>query len=425
MGTRESPPLDVDALRADFPVLDRNVGGDATTPGEGPDDTEPLVYLDNAATSLTPEPVVDAVTEYYRGYNANVHRGIHHMSQEASVAYEAAHDRVAEFIDADGREEVVFTRNTTESENLVAHAWGLRELGPGDTVVLTEMEHHASLVAWQQVAKRTGADVEYVRITDEGHLDLDHARELIDEDTELVSFVHVSNALGTVNPAAELVEMAHEVDAYAFVDAAQSVPNRPVDVDDLDADFVAFSGHKLCGPTGVGVLYGKERILGAMEPYLYGGEMISRVTYDDATWAELPWKFEAGTPPVAQGIGLGAACDYLDSVGLERVQAHEESLAADAYDRLTDRDGVSVYGPPPDDRGGLVSFNVEGVHAHDLSSICNDHGVAVRAGDHCTQPLHDRLGIPASVRASFYLYNTPEEVAALLDAVDDARDLFG
>jgi cysteine desulfurase/selenocysteine lyase len=426
MGVQDSYPFDVEAVREDFPILSRRVGGDVTTPGEGEGDDLPLVYLDNAATSQTPRQVVDAIVDYYHGYNANVHRGIHQLSQEASVAYEEAHDRLAEFVGAPGgREELVFTKNTTEAMNLVAYAWGLAELGPGDTVVLTEMEHHASLVTWQQIGRRTGADVEFVRITDEGRLDVDHARELIDDSTEMVSVVHVSNTLGTVNPVAELADLAHEHDAYIFVDGAQSVPNRPVDVEAIDADFFAFSGHKMLGPTGIGCLYGKRDILEEMQPYLYGGDMIRKVTFEDATWEDLPWKFEAGTPNIAEGIALAHAVDYLEDVGMERIQRHEELLAEYAYDELTAFDDVEVYGPPGDDRGGLVAFNLDGVHAHDLSSILNDHGVAVRAGDHCTQPLHDVLGAPASVRASFYLYNTREEIDALVEAVDDARALFG
>jgi cysteine desulfurase/selenocysteine lyase len=424
MGIQESYPVDVAAIREDFPILDRRVGGDVTTPGEGPDDDQPLVYLDNAATSQTPRQVVETIVDYYYGYNANVHRGIHHLSQEASVAYEEAHDRVAEFIGAAGREEVVFTKNTTESMNLVAYAWGLNELGPGDSVVLTEMEHHASLVTWQQIAKRTGAEVRYIRIDDEGRLDMDHAADLIDDSTAMVSVVHISNTLGTINPVAELADMAHEVGAYAFVDGAQSVPTRPVDVEAMDADFLAFSGHKMLGPTGIGVLYGKEHVLDGMEPYLYGGEMIRSVTYEDSTWEDLPWKFEAGTPVIEQGIALAAACDYLDDVGMENVERHESLLAEYAYDRLTEDDDVTVYGPPGDDRGGLVAFNVDGVHAHDLSSILNDHAVAIRAGDHCTQPLHDKLGAAASARASFYIYNTREEIDALVEGVDSARQLF-
>jgi cysteine desulfurase/selenocysteine lyase len=423
MGVR-TDALDVESLREDFPVLDRRVGGDPTTPGEGEDDDRPLVYLDNAATTQTPRQVVEAITDYYYGYNANVHRGIHQLSQEASVAYEAAHDRMAEFVGADGREEMVFTKSTTESINLVARAWGRSELGPGDNVVLTEMEHHASLVTWQQVAKHTGAEVRYVRVDESGRLDMEHAAELIDGDTAMVSVVHVSNTLGTVNPVAELAAMAHERDAYILVDGAQSVPNRPVDVGELDADFLAFSGHKMCGPTGVGCLYGRREILAEMDPYLYGGDMIEKVTFEESTWAELPWKFEAGTPNIAGGIALAAAADYVEDVGRERIQRHEEALAEYAHDRLTEHDDVEVYGPPGDDRGGLVAFNLAGVHAHDLSSILNEHGVAVRAGDHCTQPLHDVLGAPASVRASFYLYNTRAEVDALLEGVAAARDLF-
>jgi len=425
MSTQESYPIDVEAIRADFPILDRKVGGDVTTPGESSEDTEPLVYLDNGATSQTPTEVVETLVDYYYGYNANVHRGIHQLSQEASVAYEEAHDRVAEFINAEGREEIVFTKNTTESMNLVAYAWGLEELGPGDSVVTTQMEHHAALVTWQQICKRTGAEIQFIEVDDEGRLDMDHAAELIDDSTEMVSLVHVSNTLGTVNPVSEITEMAHDVGAYSFVDGAQAVPTRPVDVEAIDADFYAFSGHKMLGPTGIGVLYGKEEILESMQPYLYGGDMIRKVTYEESTWEDLPWKFEAGTPNIAQAVGLHAAIDYLDEIGMENVQAHEELLAEYAYDRLTEYDDVEVYGPPGDDRGGLVAFNVDGVHAHDLSSILNDYAVAIRAGDHCTQPLHDTLGAAASARASFYIYNTREEIDALVEAVDSARQLFG
>jgi cysteine desulfurase/selenocysteine lyase len=425
MEAQESYPIDVAAIREDFPILDRLIGGDVETPGQTADDTEPLVYLDNAATSQTPRQVVEAMSDYYYGYNANVHRGIHQLSQEASVAYETAHDRVAEFIGASGREEIVFTKNTTEAENLVAYAWGLNELGPEDNVVLTEMEHHASLVTWQQLGKKTGADVRYIRVEEDGTLDMDHAAELIDDDTAMVSVVHVSNTLGTINPVSELADLAHDHDSLIFVDGAQAVPNRPVDVESIDADFYAFSGHKLCGPTGIGVLYGKEAILEAMEPYLYGGDMIRKVTYDDSTWEDLPWKFEAGTPNIAEAVGLHAAIDYLDDIGMDRVERHESLLAEYAYDRLTEYDDVEIYGPPGDERGGLVAFNVGSVHAHDLSSILNDHAVAIRAGDHCTQPLHQKMGIPASARASFYIYNTVEEIDALVDAVDDARQLFG
>ncbi len=424
MGVQEQYPFDVEALRADFPVLDRLVGGDPETPGEGPGDDTPLVYLDNAATSHTPEPVVDAIADYYRGYNANVHRGIHQLSQEASVAYEEAHDTVAEFIGADGREEVVFVKNTTEAMNLIAYAWGLEELGPGDNVVLTEMEHHASLVTWQQIGKKTGADVRFIEVTDGGRLDMDDAADLIDDDTKMVSAVHISNTLGTINPIAELATLAHDRDALIFADAAQSAPTRPVDVTDLGVDFLAFSAHKMCGPTGIGALYGRADVLDEMQPYLYGGDMIRRVSFEDSTWEDLPWKFEAGTPSIAQGIAFAAAVEYLDAVGMDRVEAHENLLAEYAYEELDALGDVEIYGPPGDDRGGLVAFNVAGIHAHDLSSILNDYGVAIRAGDHCTQPLHEEMGVAASARASFYLYNTVEEVDALVDAVREARDLF-
>ncbi|MFB6117021.1 aminotransferase class V-fold PLP-dependent enzyme [Halosegnis sp.] len=408
----QSERLDAPALREDFPILEREFDG------------TPLVYLDNAATSQTPERVVESISDYYYRYNANVHRGIHNLSQEASIAYEEAHDTVAEFIGAAGREEVVFTKNTTEAMNTVAYAWGLNELGPGDEVVLTEMEHHASLVTWQQIAKKTGAECRFIPITDDGYLDMNAAADLITDDTRMVSVVHASNTLGTVNPVRELADIAHDHGAYIFVDGAQSAPHMEIDVAELDCDFFAFSAHKVCGPTGIGALYGKEEILEAMEPYLYGGDMILKVTFEDSQWNELPWKFEAGTPNIAQAIGFAEAVEYVEDVGIDRIHRHSTDLAAYAYDRLTEYDDVEVYGPPADDRGPLVAFNVDGVHAHDLSSIVNDYGVAIRAGDHCTQPLHDVLGATASARASFYLYNTESEVDALVEAVNEARQLF-
>jgi cysteine desulfurase/selenocysteine lyase len=413
MSQIEPDALDVERIRSDFPILEREFDG------------TPLVYLDNAATSQTPDEVIDAISHYYRHYNANVHRGLHQLSQESSIAYEEAHDRVAEFIGASGgREEVVFTKNTTESMNTVAYAWGLAELGPGDEVVLTEMEHHAALVTWQQIAKKTGATVKFIEVDDEGYLDMDHARDLVTDDTAMVSVVHVSNTLGTVNPVAELADIAHDHGSLIFVDGAQSVPHMPVDVEEIDADFFAFSGHKMCGPTGVGVLYGKEHLLESMQPYLYGGMMIEKVTFDDSSWHELPWKFEAGTPPISEGIALAEACDYLDSIGMEQIERHGKALAEYAYDRLQEFEDIEILGPGGDDRAALISFNLETVHAHDVSEILNANGVAVRAGDHCTQPLHDKLGVPASARASFYIYNTREEVDALVDALDDARELF-
>ncbi|WP_324665200.1 aminotransferase class V-fold PLP-dependent enzyme [Haloarcula sediminis] len=414
MGQTDIEPLDVEAIRAEYPILQREFGG------------EQLVYLDNAATTQTPERVVETIADYYRTTNANVHRGLHQLSQKASVAYEEAHDRVADFIGASGgREEIVFTKNTTESENLVAYAWGLNELGPEDEVVLTEMEHHASLVTWQQICKKTGATCRYIEVQEDGTLDMDHARELIGEDTAMVSVVHVSNTLGTVNPVSELADIAHAHDAYIFVDGAQSVPNRPVDVEAIDADFLAFSGHKMAGPTGIGVLYGKKHVLEEMEPYLYGGEMIKKVTFEESKWNDLPWKFEAGTPVICQGIALAEACDYLDDIGMDAIRRHENELAQYAIEQLEGEGDIDILGPSAGvERGGLVSFNLQSVHAHDLSSILNDSAVAIRAGDHCTQPLHDKLGISASARASFYVYNTKAEVDKLVEAIDDARQLF-
>ncbi|MEF8757071.1 MAG: SufS family cysteine desulfurase [Halobacteriales archaeon] len=415
MSTFDTEPIDVARIREDFPILQREFDGDQ------------LVYLDNAATTQTPEPVVEAIADYYRTTNANVHRGIHHLSQEASIAYEEAHDRLAEFVGASGgREEMIFTKNTTEAENLVAYAWGLNELGPDDAVVLTEMEHHASLVTWQQIAKKTGSEVRYIGVTDDGKLDMEHAKEVIDDDVAIASVVHVSNTLGTVVPVAELADMVHEHDGLFFVDGAQAVPTRPVDVEAIDADFYSFSGHKMAGPTGIGGLYGKQHLLEEMEPFNYGGGMIKRVSFEDAKWNDLPWKFEAGTPVIAQGIALAEAADYLDDIGMERIRRHEEALAAEGYRRLDEIDEVTVLGPEPgaDARGGLLAFSVDVLHAHDLASIMNDRAVAVRAGDHCTQPLHDKLGIPASTRASFYIYNTVEEIDPLIAGVEDAIELF-
>ena len=415
MSSQTAEPFDVERVREEFPILDREVG-----------DGQRLAYLDNAATSQTPDRVIDAMSDYYRGTNANVHRGIHHLSQEASIAYEEAHDRLAEFIGASGgREEMIFTKNTTEGLNLVAYAWGLNELGEGDEVVLTEMEHHSSLVTWQQIAERTGADVRYIEIDDEGRLDMDHARDVIGPDTEMVSVTHVSNTLGTINPIGELADLAHEHDSYIFADGAQAVPHQSVDVEALDVDFYAFSGHKMCGPTGIGGLYGRKAILEAMEPFMYGGGMVRKVEFEETTWADLPWKYEAGTPLIAEGIALAEAADYLKEIGLDRIDRHERGLVEYALDRLQEFDDIEIYGPPAGERAGLVSFNLDGVHAHDLASIMNDHGVAIRPGDHCTQPLHDVLGTAASARASFYLYNTKDEVDVLVDAIDDARQLFG
>ncbi len=415
MGLRSSAELDVAEIRGDFSVLEREVAEDT-----------PLVYLDNAATTLTPEPVLEAMNDYYRARNANVHRGLHTLSQEASVDYEDAHDRIAEFVGAGGgREEIVFTKNTTESLNLVAQAWGLEALGPGDEIVITAAEHHSNLVTWQQVAKRTGASLERIDLAADGTLDMADAAATIGEDTAVVSLLHVSNTLGTINPVAEIGEMAHDHDARFVVDGAQAVPTMPVDVEAIDADFYAFSGHKMLGPTGIGALYGKRPLLEEMSPFLYGGEMIRSVSFEEATWNELPWKFEAGTPPIAEGIGLAAAADYLDAIGMDRVASHERQLAEYALDRLSEIDGIEIYGPmAASERAGLVAFTLPDIHAHDIAEITNEYGVAIRAGHHCTQPLHELLGVAATSRASFHVYNTREEIDVLLEALGAARDLF-
>jgi len=386
----------------------------------------PLVYLDNAATSHTPNIVCECIEEYYKKINSNIHRGTHKLSMDATVAYEEAHDKMIEFIKGSDREEMIFTKGTTESINLVAQSWGLRELGVGDVIILTEMEHHASLVTWQQIGKRTGATVKYIRIDDAGRLDMEHANEIIDKDVRMISLVHVSNVLGTVNPVKELSKMGHENESLVLVDGAQAAPSMPIDVKKLDVDFYAFSGHKMAGPTGIGCLYGKEEILDEMEPFMYGGEMVRKVTYDSTSWNDLPWKFEAGTPPICQGIALARAADYLEKIGLDKIWRHDNELAEYTIKSLLEFDGVEIYGPPiGEERGGLVSFNLEVPHAHDIASILNDYGIATRAGEHCAHPLHQKLGISGSIRASYYLYNTMEEVDKLINALHEVEKIFG
>ncbi|MDY6774587.1 MAG: cysteine desulfurase [Halobacteria archaeon] len=415
MTAEECPsPIDVEEVRRDFPALRREVNG------------ERLVYLDNAATSQTPTQVVDAMNEYYERYNANVHRGLHEMSQEASIAYETAHDKVADFIGASS-DEIVFTSNTTEAINTVAYGWGLDNLGEGDEVVLTGMEHHSGLLPWQQIAERTGADLVFLETDDHGFIEEGEIETKITEDAAMVSVIHMSNVFGTVTPVEEICDRAHEVGARCLVDAAQSVPHMPVDVGEIGCDFLAFSGHKMCGPTGSGVLYGSKEVLEETSPFEYGGEMIKKVTREEATWAEIPWKFEAGTPNVAEGIGLGRAVEYLEDIGMENIHEHEKMLAEYTVERLEEVDGVEVYGPSSnyEERGGVVSFNVEGAHAHDTSDILNDSGVAVRAGHHCVQPVMDQLDVAATARASFYLYNTREEADRFVEALEDVKEVFG
>ena len=408
-------PLDIKAIRADFPALDQDVH-----PGKR------LVFLDSAASSQKPRQVIDAMSAYYATSHANVHRGIHVLSERATAAYEGARDKVRAFINAGSRREIIFTRNTTEAINLVAAAWGRANLGPGDVVVLTEMEHHSNIVPWQIVQQERGFTLRYVPITGAGELDLDaYAALLRDEPVKLVSFMHVSNVLGTVNPVAEMIEQAHAAGALALVDGAQSVPHLSVDVQALDADFYAFSAHKMAGPTGIGVLYGKRALLEAMPPYMGGGEMIRRVTLEGSEWNDVPHKFEAGTPAIAEAAGLGAAIDYLSGIGMHNILAHEQTVVGYALDRLSEVPGLTLYGPAPDRRNGVATFTLKDIHAHDIAQLLDAEGVAIRAGHHCAMPLHQRLGVAATARASFYLYNTQPEVDALIRALERARRVFG
>lgn len=405
--------LDPEQRRADFPILSREIHG------------RPLAYLDNAASTQKPQVVIDAVSDFYRDHYANIHRGVHTLSEEATVAYEAARDKVAGFIGAPDRRGVVFTRNTTEAINLVALTWGLTEVKAGDRIVVTLMEHHSNLVPWQRLAAQTGAELVYAPVTPDGCLDLDALERLTENPIKLVAFTHVSNVLGTINPAEEIVSRARSAGAHVLIDGAQSVPHLPVDVEALDCDFFAFSGHKMCGPTGIGVLYGRPEHLERMPPLFTGGGMIEKVSRDDTGWADPPEKFEAGTPAFVQAVGLGAAIDYLDGVGMEAIWAHERELAAYAYERLIEVTGVRVIGPPASQRSGVFAFTVEGVHPHDLAEILDSRGVAIRAGYHCAHPLHQCFGLPPTARASFYLYNVREEADRLIAGIREARELFG
>jgi cysteine desulfurase / selenocysteine lyase len=402
---------DLERLRGDFPILRRSIHGHR------------LVYLDSAATSQKPEAVLAAIDRYYRQHNANVHRGLHTLSSESTDLYEDARRTLARFVGAADEHEIVFTRGTTESINLVACAWGF-PLGPSDAVVVTEMEHHSNIVPWQLMQARTGVQVRYLPLAEDGTLDLDTLDRVIDKDVKLLAFVHVSNALGTVNPVETLVAAARSVGAKVLLDGAQSVPHRPVDVQALGVDFLAWSGHKMLGPTGIGCLWARREILEEMMPYQGGGEMIATVRLSGSTWAEVPAKFEAGTPPIAPAIGLAEAARYLTTVGMASVQAHTQDLVDYALARLDGVPGLHVYGPRHG-RSGSVAFTLEGIHPHDLSSILDSRGIAIRAGHHCTMPVHERLGLPATARASFYLYNTREDVDALIAGLEYARTLFG
>ena len=404
--------LNAEVVRADFPILGRRING------------KPMVYLDSAATSQKPAAVIDVMDDYYRRYNANPHRGVYTISEEATAAYEGARQRVARFINAGSPKEVIFTRNTTEAINLVRFSWGRANIGAGDGILLTEMEHHSNLVPWQLLASEVSARLEFLCIDDDGLLQLDALERQLDG-IRLLAITHQSNTLGTINPIKAITDAAHRAGALVLVDGAQAVPHMPVDVQDLGVDFYAFSGHKMCGPTGIGVLWARRALLEAMPPFLGGGDMIKRVKLTEATWNDLPWKFEAGTPSVAEGIGLGAAVDYLTQFGMDAVRAHERTLVGYAMEKLQDVPGITVYGPrDPEVHGGAISFTLPDIHPHDLATLVDREGIAVRAGHHCTQPLMDRLGVAATTRASFYVYNDVDDVEALAAAVRATQMLF-
>ncbi len=413
--------LDVNRVRADFPILQRQVHG------------KPLVYLDNAATSQKPEAVIESMSHYYRHYNANIHRGVHTLAEEATTAYENARRKVGRFINAYGPSEVVFVRNTTEAINLVAMSWGRASVGAGDIVILSLMEHHSNLVPWQLLSQATGARLEFIGLDADGRLVLDELDVLLDRygsRVKLVGISGMSNVLGTINPVGEIAVRVHGAGALLLVDGAQSVPHLAVDVRAMGADLLAFSGHKMLGPTGIGVLWARKEILRAMPPFLGGGDMIKSVHLRESEWADIPHKFEAGTPDIAQAIGLGVAVDYLGGLGMENVHAHEQAMAAYAMERLAEVPNLRIYGPPAVERGGVVTFNLvrDGellIHPHDLASILDREGIAIRAGHHCAQPLMEHYGVPATARASFYVYNTESEVDALVEALVKAQTIFG
>jgi cysteine desulfurase/selenocysteine lyase len=406
--------LDVTKVRADFPILQRDV-----RPGV------PLVYLDSTATSQKPAAVIEAMNEFLARSNANIHRGIHTLAEEATAMYESARQRVANFINAPSARQIIFTRNTTESINLVAYTWGRANLQPGDVVILTEMEHHSNLVPWQMLAQEKNLHLEFIQVTPDGYLDLESYQSLLKLEPRLVSFTQMSNVLGTINPAVEIIRLAHQAGAITMVDGAQSVPHFQVDVQELQADFLAFSAHKMLGPTGIGVLYGRKDLLESIPPFLGGGDMIKRVHLRSFTPNEIPHKFEAGTPAIAEAIGFGAAVDYLSKIGMDEIAHHEHELVVYALERLVEIPGVSLFGPPADHRGGVVSFTLQGIHPHDISQILDSSGVAIRAGHHCAMPLHEKYNLPATARASFYLYNTFGEVDTLAESIYKVKEVFG
>ncbi len=413
MAVTAEKKLDARRLRADFPIFEQEIHG------------HPLAYLDSAASSQKPRQVLDAMTELYETSYANIHRGVYDLGERATEAYEGAREKARGFINADSTREVVFTRNVTAALNLVAYAWGLDNLAPGDVVLVTEMEHHSNFVPWQYIAGRTGADFVAIPVDSEGELQLDYLDALASQGRiKVLACTYVSNSLGTINPVETLIRWAHEQGAIAVVDAAQAAPHRRVDVQALGCDFLGFTGHKICGPTGIGVLWGRRELLEKMSPFELGGHMIRKVTVEATTWNELPHKFEAGTAPIAEAVGLGAAIDYVTEVGLDTLERYERELLDYALPRLAEIPGVRLFGPPADRRAGIVSFEVHGVHPHDVAQILDWEGVAVRAGHHCNQPLMHRLGVPATTRASFYLYTVPEEVDRLVAGLHKVRKTF-
>jgi cysteine desulfurase / selenocysteine lyase len=414
MAVTAKPTLDAHKLRADFPIFEQVFHG------------KPLAFLDSAASSQKPRQMLEAMTRFYETSYANVHRGVYQLAERATEGLEGAREKVCRLINAPEARELVFTRNATESLNLVAYAWGLTNLGPGDLVVVTELEHHSNFVPWQYIAGRTGAGFRMVPLDAQGELRLDALEEIgRDGAVKVVATNLVSNSLGTVNDVARVAAWAHEHGAIMVCDAAQAVPHKPVDVQALGCDFLAFSGHKMCGPSGIGVLWGRAELLEAMEPFLLGGHMIKKVKVEETTWGDLPHKFEAGTSPMAEAVGLGAAIDYLEGIGFEAIEQHEHELVAYALARLADVPGITLYGPPADRRAGIVSFNVAGVHPHDVAQILDLDGVAIRAGHHCCQPLMTKLGVAATNRASFYLYTVPEEIDRLVEGLHKAKKLLG
>jgi cysteine desulfurase/selenocysteine lyase len=414
MTQSDSVTYDVLKVRRDFPILSREIKKGI-----------PLVYLDSTATAQKPAAVLEAMDRFYRTSNANIHRGVHTLAEEATLAYETVRHKVTRFIQARHSREVIYVRNTTEAINLVAYSWGRANLVQGDVIILTEMEHHSNLVPWQQLAAEKNVQLEFIPVTEEGLLDLTVYQQLLELKPKLVAFTQMSNVLGTINPAREIIRMAHAVGALTLVDGAQSVPHFPVSVQDLDTDFLAFSAHKMCGPTGIGILYGKESVLEKMPPFMGGGDMIKKVHLRSFTPNDLPYKFEAGTPAVAEAVGLGAAVDYLNDVGMANIEAHERDVIAYALDRLAEVPGVQVLGPTADKKGGVAAFTLKGIHPHDVAQILDSDGIAVRAGHHCAMPLHERFNLPATTRASFYLYSTREEVDKLIKGLEKVKKVLG